>query len=58
MKFLDKDGMRGLRLGVVRQLFPPQNTDPDVMKRMEQALADLTEISPQVRDVSQLDWVR
>ena len=32
-KFLDKDGVRGMRLGVVRQLFTPQNTDPDVMKR-------------------------
>ena len=41
MKFLDKDGVRGMRLGVVRQLFTPQNTDPDVMKRMEQALAEL-----------------
>ena len=41
MKFLDKDGVRGTRLGVVRQLFTPPNTDPDVMKRMEQALADL-----------------
>ena len=41
LKFLDKDGVRGMRLGVVRQLFTPQNTDPDVMKRMEQALADL-----------------
>src|SRR5215470_6014608 len=39
--FLDKDGVRGKRLGVVRQLFTPQNTDPEVMKRMEQALVDL-----------------
>src|SRR6267142_6425958 len=39
--FLDKDGVRGERLGVVRQLFTPQNTDPEVMKRTEQALTDL-----------------
>src|SRR5688572_5820765 len=41
MKFLVKDGLQGARLGVIRQLFMPQNTDPEVMKRMEQALADL-----------------
>src|SRR5205807_7807358 len=32
LAFLDKDGVRGMRLGVVRQLFTPQNTDPEVMK--------------------------
>jgi Asp-tRNA(Asn)/Glu-tRNA(Gln) amidotransferase A subunit family amidase len=42
--FLDKDGVRGTRLGVVRQLFTPQNTDPEVMKRMEQALVDLGQL--------------
>jgi len=41
LAFLDKDGVRGMRLGVVRQLFTPQNTDPEVMKRMEQALVEL-----------------
>jgi amidase len=50
MKFLDKDGVRGMRLGVVRQLFTPQNTDPDVMKRMEQALADLQRLGAQIVD--------
>src|SRR5205807_7775555 len=41
LRFLDKDGARGARLGVVRQLFTPENADPDVTARMEQALADL-----------------
>src|SRR5215831_15313430 len=41
LKFLDKDGVRGTRIGVVRQLFAAQNTDPEVMKRIEQALVDL-----------------
>ena len=50
MKFLDKDGVRGMRLGVVRQLFTPQNTDPDVMKRMEQALADLRRLGATIVD--------
>jgi len=49
-KFLDKDGVRGMRLGVVRQLFTPQNTDPDVMKRMEQALDDLRRLGATIVD--------
>jgi Asp-tRNA(Asn)/Glu-tRNA(Gln) amidotransferase A subunit family amidase len=53
-KFLDKDGVRGTRLGVVRQLFTPQNTDPDVMKRMEQALADLRQLGAQIVDPVQI----
>src|SRR4029453_4653189 len=40
MKFLDKDGVKGTRLGVVRQLFTPPNVDPDVAKPMAQALGD------------------
>jgi Asp-tRNA(Asn)/Glu-tRNA(Gln) amidotransferase A subunit family amidase len=47
---LDKDGVRGLRLGVVRQLFTPQNTDPEVMKRMEQALVELARLGAQIVD--------
>src|SRR6267142_787242 len=50
MKSLDRDGVRGTRLGVVRQLFTPQNTDPDVMKRMEQALGDLRRLGATIVD--------
>src|SRR3989441_9593814 len=50
MKSLVKDGLQGVRLGVVRQLFTPQNTDPEVMKRMEQALIDLQRQGAQVVD--------
>ena len=50
MKFLVKDGLGGVRLGVVRQLFTPQNTDPEVMKRMEQALVDLQRHGAQIVD--------
>src|SRR2546427_12717178 len=60
MKFLDKDGVRGMRLGVVRQLFTPQNTDSDVMKRMEQALADLRRLSAQIGDpvhIAEIDTI-
>ena len=48
LAFLDKDGVRGMRLGVVRQLFTPQNTDPEVMKRMEQALVELARLGAQI----------
>src|SRR6266851_2981790 len=60
MKFLEKDGVRGTRLGVVRQLFTPQNTDPDVMKRMEQALADLRRLGATIVDpvtIAEIDTI-
>ena len=41
LKFLDKEGLRGARIGVVRQLFMGPETDPEILKLMEQALADL-----------------
>ena len=50
LRFLDRDGVRGTRIGVVRQLFTPQNTDPDVMKRMEQTLADLRRLGAAIVD--------
>jgi amidase len=58
--FLDKDGVRGKRLGVVRQLFTPQNTDPEVMKRMEQALVDLGQLGAQIVDpvtIAEIDTI-
>jgi len=57
-QFLVKDGLQGARLGVVRQLFTPQNTDPEVMQRMEQALADLRRQGAQIVDpihITELD---
>src|SRR5499427_6779238 len=33
LAFLDKEGARGMRVGVVRQLFTPENADPDVTAR-------------------------
>src|SRR5437870_3999713 len=60
LKFLDRDGVHGMRLGVVRQLFTPQNTDSDVMKRMEQALADLRRLGAQIVDpvhIAEIDTI-
>src|SRR5215475_80676 len=50
LKFLDPNGLRGARIGVVRQLFNGPNVDPDVMKHMEQALADLRRLGATIVD--------
>jgi hypothetical protein len=34
LRFLDKDGARGARLGVVHQLFTSEDADPGVMARI------------------------
>jgi amidase len=41
LKFLDKDGLRGARIGVLRQLFMGADTDPEIRHLLEQALADM-----------------
>jgi amidase len=41
LQFLDKDGLRGARIGVLRQLFMGPDTDPEILKLLEQALADM-----------------
>jgi amidase len=38
---LDKEGLKGARVGVVRQLFAGPESDPDVLNLLEQALADM-----------------
>ncbi|MYZ48625.1 amidase family protein [Propylenella binzhouense] len=38
---LDPDGLKGRRLGVLRQAFPPQRSDPQVLALLDRALADL-----------------
>ena len=60
LRFLDKDGARGARLGVVRQLFTPENADPDVTARMEQALADLGRLGAVIVDpirIAEIDTI-
>jgi amidase len=38
---LDKDGLKAARIGVLRQLFSEPEADPEVVKLLEQALADM-----------------
>src|SRR3954470_6488321 len=60
LRFLEKDGARGARLGVVRQLFTPENADPDVTARMEQALANLGRLGAVIVDpirIAEIDTI-
>jgi Asp-tRNA(Asn)/Glu-tRNA(Gln) amidotransferase A subunit family amidase len=41
LTFLDRDGLRGARVGVLRQLFMAPDTDPEILTAMEQALVDI-----------------
>src|SRR5262249_13161924 len=41
--FLDRNGLKGARVGAVRQLFMGPDSDPDVVKLLERALADMKE---------------
>jgi Asp-tRNA(Asn)/Glu-tRNA(Gln) amidotransferase A subunit family amidase len=48
LSFLDPDGLKGARVGVVRQLFMGPDTDPDILKLLEQALADMKRQSAEI----------
>ena len=41
LKFLDREGLRGTRIGVVRQLFMGPDTDPEIRQLLENALSDM-----------------
>jgi amidase len=41
LKSLDKDGLKGARIGVLRQFLNASEDDPDVIKLFDQALADM-----------------
>jgi amidase len=59
-KFLDRDGLKGARIGVVRQLFAVETADPEVVRRMEQAIASLRQGGAQVVDpvhVAEIDSI-
>ncbi len=48
--FLDQDGLRGARLGVLRALADPEETDPEVQALFEQALQDLEQLGAELVD--------
>jgi amidase len=41
LRSLDPDGLRGARIGVLRQVFMGPTTDPEILRAMERALADM-----------------
>lgn len=40
-KYLKKDGLKGARLGVIRQMFDNDSADPEVLNIMDTAISDL-----------------
>jgi amidase len=48
--FLNKEGARGKRLGVLRQAFPPDASDPQVVGLLEQAIEDLRQAGAEIID--------
>jgi amidase len=59
--FLVEDGLRGARIGVLRQLSNTDTADPEVLERFEQALSDLRKAGATVVDpvtVPEIDDIR
>jgi amidase len=48
--YLKSDGARGKRLGVLRQAFPPDDSDPQVVALLDQAIADLRKAGAEIVD--------
>lgn len=49
-QYLDLDGLKGARLGVLRQLYDNDNADFDVLDHMEQAITDLKQLGAIIID--------
>jgi len=47
---LRADGLQGVRLGVLRALSKPEETDPEILERFETALDDLREAGAEIVD--------
>ncbi|MEL7047033.1 MAG: amidase family protein, partial [Pseudomonadota bacterium] len=54
-RFLDEDGLRSKRLGVLRDLVDTEDADPEVLAVFEQALADLAAAGAQIIDPVTVD---
>jgi len=49
-KGLTESALHGMRLGVLRQMFPPDNADPEVIALTDQALRDLQNAGAEIVD--------
>ncbi len=50
LRSLNRDGLKGARLGVLRQIFRPELTDPAIISNFENTLAELREAGAVVVD--------
>jgi Asp-tRNA(Asn)/Glu-tRNA(Gln) amidotransferase A subunit family amidase len=60
LPFLKKDGLKGVRLGVLRQVFKPQVTDPLIIANFDKTLAELRAAGAEIVDplvVPELDTI-
>jgi amidase len=60
LSFLKKDGLKTARLGVLRQVFPPQVTDARIIAHFAQTIAELTAAGAEIVDpllVPELDTI-
>jgi len=53
--FLKPDGAAGKRIGVLRQAFPPDASDPQLVALLDQAVADLRRIGAEIIDPFTID---
>ena len=51
---LDRNGLRGARIGVLRQAYERESTDPEVVQVFQQALADLTRAGATIVDPAEV----
>src|SRR5215472_13169571 len=60
LSFLDRNGLKGARVGAVGQLFKGPDSDPDIVKLLERALADMKEQGAEIVDginVAEIDEI-
>jgi Asp-tRNA(Asn)/Glu-tRNA(Gln) amidotransferase A subunit family amidase len=50
LDFLDPNGLKGARVGAARQLYLGPDTDPDIMKLIDQALSDMKRQGAEIVD--------
>ncbi|MFC2076850.1 amidase family protein, partial [candidate division KSB1 bacterium] len=50
LDYLDKDGLRGARIGVLRKLFTTDTADPEIIKLMERAIEDMRKQGAEIID--------
>jgi Asp-tRNA(Asn)/Glu-tRNA(Gln) amidotransferase A subunit family amidase len=55
---MDRGGLKGARLGVARQMFDPEDADPEVIRVMESALAELKSLGAVLIDPVQIEGLK